>query len=110
MHPSHLQLPADCGLRLVQISVGVPEAFQLFYATGWQQATVLYRVLPRTGQAPVAAQVQPDLLLACSAMPCPCFTSGLQAGHHRSRCHCSQHEHKNPPGLLPGAPSGVTLG
>ena len=109
MHPSHLQLPADCGLRLVQISVGVPEAFQLFYATGWQQATVLYRVLPKTGQAPAAAQVQPDPLLACSAVSWPCVISGLQAGQYGSWCHCSRDEHNSPFGLLPGAPSGVTL-
>ena len=63
---------ADGGLGLVQMSVGVPEAFQIFYATGWNQATVLYRVLPRAGQAPAAAQVCPETDPGGSSLPLPC--------------------------------------
>ena len=84
---------------MVQVSVGVPEAFQIFYATGWQQATVLYRVLPRTGQAPAAAQVCPKTAhphLSCCAMSWPCFKPGLQAGQHKSESPRFRDDHKKP--------------
>ena len=97
----------------MQVCVGVPEAFQIFYATGWQQATVLYRVLPRMGQAPAAAQVRPKTAyprLPWPAMPWPCFKPGLPARQHKRWHHCSRDDHQNPSGLPPGAPSRVTLG